>query len=92
MFKFDWRPVAHTTDGYEAAGGSDSCAKTLFAVRKHWHEGRPLTELSTETLRIALFFAARVDRQGLPPTRAPWRKRSSRRLFDVWAKGGWRGS
>lgn len=72
MSKYDWRLVAHTVNGYDLAGGFRSCAETLFHVVSTPNDGRPLSTLSTDTLRIALFFAARADRhRGFTPDECP---------------------
>lgn len=59
---FDWRDLALTFNGYEAAGGLPECAEVHRDVRERHEGGTPLTEFTLEELRTALFFSARADR------------------------------
>lgn len=58
----NWRDVALTFNGYEAAGGLPECATIFESVRERHEAGTPLTEFKLDELRTALFFSARADR------------------------------
>jgi hypothetical protein len=60
--RYDWREVAHTINGYEVAGSFEACAERARAVERRLAAGEPIAAISTEDLRLALFFAARAER------------------------------
>jgi hypothetical protein len=60
--RYYWHEVAHTINGYEVAGSFEACVERARAVERRLAAGEPIAAISTEDLRLALFFAARAER------------------------------
>ena len=62
MRRYNWHEVAHTYNGYKAAGSFEACADRAHALMAQIHHGGALVNIATDDLRLALFFEARADR------------------------------
>lgn len=60
--RYNWHEVAHTYNGYEAAGSFEACAERAHSLMEQIHSGAALASIATNDLRLALFFEARADR------------------------------
>ena len=61
---YNWCEVAHTYNGYEAAGSFEACAERAHSLMGQIDRGAALASIATNDLRLALFFEARADRHG----------------------------
>lgn len=62
VHRYSWSEVAHTYNGYQADGSFEACAKRANELLRSIEDGVALADITTDDLRMALFFAARADR------------------------------